>query len=129
MGTIGTGAYCALQEEHGDCVIGIDDNDKKLAAHRRQGRKVLAADASDPDFWEGVDLDTLDIVLLALTNHQENKLVSQVLREKGFSGHIAAVVRFQEEENELRDMGISSFNLFAEAGRGFAKHAADQLAG
>ncbi len=128
MGTIGTGAYCAMVESHGDCVVGVDDNDKKLGAHRKVGRKVLAADASDPDFWEGVNLDNLQMVMLALTNHEENKLVSQLLREKGFKGRIAVVVRFAEEEAELAEFGATSFNLFAEAGRGFAAHAVDQIA-
>ncbi len=126
MGSIGTGAYCAMHEQYGDCVIGLDDNDKKLAGHRGQGRKVLAADASDPDFWAGVDLQQLQMVMLALSNHEENKLVSQLLRGKGFQGSIAAVVRFQEEADELREQGISSFNLYDEAGRGFAAHAAEQ---
>jgi glutathione-regulated potassium-efflux system ancillary protein KefC len=127
MGTIGTGAYSAMRDQYGDCVIGVDDNDKKLATHRLLGRKVLAADASDPDFWSGVDLGQLKMVMLALTNHEENKLVSQLLRDKGFEGSIAAVVRFQEEADELQELGISSFNQFAEAGRGFAAHAAEQI--
>ncbi len=127
MGTIGTGAYSAMHDQYGDCVVGVDDNDKKLEHHLREGRKVLAADASDPDFWTGVRLDQLQLVMLALTNHEENLLVSSLLREIGYEGEIAAVVKFQEEAEELESLGISSFDLYAEAGRGFAAHAASRI--
>jgi hypothetical protein len=36
-------------------------------------------------------------------------------------------VRFSEEAAELEQHGITSFNLSAEAGAGFAAHAADKL--
>lgn len=127
MGNIGTGAYSAMREHHGDCVVGVDDNDIKLKRHADEGRKVLAADASDPGFWTNINLQQLEVIMLALTNHEENKLVGKLLRERGYAGNLAAVVRFQEEEEELRAQGMSTFNLFAEAGRGFADHALEQL--
>ena len=123
MGNIGTGAYDAARERYGDQVLGIDDNDRKLAIHHVALRRVAAADASDPDFWALVDLDHLELVMLALTNHQENLLVGQLLKKLGYRGRVAAVVRFQEEAEELEAMGISAFNLYAQAGAGFAAHA------
>jgi glutathione-regulated potassium-efflux system ancillary protein KefC len=60
-------------------VLGVDDNDRKLAAHRAMHRRVAAADASDPDFWHRVALDKVELVMLALTNHQENMLVADSL--------------------------------------------------
>ena len=127
MGNIGTGAYKAMHERHGDTVVGVDDNDQKLADHRRKGRRVIAADASDPDFWASVDLEDLELVMLALTNHEENKLVGQLLRDSGYEGSITAVVRFAEEARQLEKRGIAAFNLFEEAGTGFAEHANAQL--
>ena len=127
MGNIGTGAYNAMVERHGSCVVGIDDNDKKLKNHFAEGRRVVAADASDPDFWARVDKPNLELVMMALTNHEENKLVGKLLRELGYSGPITAVVRFAEETQELEEQGIATFNLFAEAGSGFAGHANAQL--
>ena len=61
--------------------------------------------------------------MLALTNHEENKLVGKLLQDRGYRQRITAIVRFAEEEEELARLGISSFNLFAEAGAGFAAHA------
>jgi glutathione-regulated potassium-efflux system ancillary protein KefC len=90
-------------------------------------RRVAAADASDPDFWHRVALDELELVMLALTNHQENMLVAKLLEELGYKGRVAAVVRFAEEAEALEARGISAFNLYAQAGEGFAAHAAQGL--
>ncbi|TXS96668.1 hypothetical protein FV139_04135 [Parahaliea maris] len=127
MGNIGTGAYESIAEVYGSEVLGVDDNDRKLAAHRAAHRRVVAADASDPDFWHRVDLNNIELIMLALTNHQENKLVGRLLEDLGYKGRIAAVVRFEEEAEELERYGISAFNLYAQAGSGFAAHAAEQL--
>jgi hypothetical protein len=45
----------------------------------------------------------------------------------GYRGGIAAVVRFREEAEELEEMGVSAFNLYAQAGAGFAAHAEENL--
>lgn len=123
MGNIGAGAYDSLQAKYGNSVLGVDDSDQKLDNCRRHSRRAVAADASDPAFWTCVDLAELEQVLLALTNHEENKLVGKMLREQGYGGKITAIVRFDEEAKELEKYAISSFNLFAEAGSGFATHA------
>jgi predicted Kef-type K+ transport protein len=128
MGNIGTGAYEALAEEHGGEVLGVDENPKKLAIHRAAHRRVVDADASDPEFWLRLDLDRIELIMLALTNHKENLLVSRLLERLGYRGRLAAVVRFREEAAELEKQGISTFNLYAQAGAGFASHATAQLA-
>lgn len=127
MGNIGTGAYESIAQRYGWQVLGVDDNDRKLAEHRAMHRRVAAADASDPDFWARVNLAEVELIMLALTNHRENMLVVRMLDKLGYEGEIAAVVRFAEEASELEEAGISAFNLYAEAGSGFAAHAASLL--
>jgi hypothetical protein len=127
MGNIGTGAYEDLATEYGYGVLGVDDNDHKLLKHMADHRRVIAADATDPDFWSRIDLSEVKLVMLALTNHQENMVVTRLLQELGYPGHMAAVVRFPEEAEELEHHGISAFYLFAQAGSGFAAHARAQL--
>ena len=127
MGNIGTGAYEAIARSFGQQVLGIDDNDRKLARHRAMHRRVAAADASDPDFWHRVALDEVERYMLALTNHQENMLVANMLERMGYRRRVAAVVRFAEEAEELEAKGIRAFNLYAQAGEGFAAHAAQGL--
>jgi len=127
MGNIGAGAYDAIAELHGASVLGVDLNERKLAEHLKQHRRVVTADASDPDFWHRVKLDEVDLVLLALTQHQENMLVGRLLKDLGYTGRVAAVVRFEDEAAELERHGFSAYNLYAQAGAGFADHAAQQL--
>jgi glutathione-regulated potassium-efflux system ancillary protein KefC len=127
MGNIGTGAYEAIARSFGQRVLGIDDNDRKLARHRAMQRRVAAADATDPDFWHRVALDEVELIMLTLTNHQENMLVAGMLERMGYRGRVAAVVRFAEEAEELEARGIRAFNLYAQAGEGFAAHAAQGL--
>jgi predicted Kef-type K+ transport protein len=129
MGNIGTGAYEAMARSYGEQVLGVDDNDRKLALHRAMHRRVAAADASDPDFWYRVALDEVELIMLALTNHQENLLVARLLHGLGYRGRIAAVVRFEEEAQELEGLGIAAFNLYAQAGEGFADVASRGLRG
>ena len=123
MGNIGAGSYRAMWEQHGREVLGVDDNDQKLAVLERNGYRLAAADASDPAFWLGIDLSKVRHVMLALTNHEENKIVGKLLRDMDYQGLITAIIRFEEESKELARYGISSFNLFQEAGAGFAAHA------
>ncbi|MEH6589936.1 MAG: cation:proton antiporter [Halioglobus sp.] len=127
MGNIGTGAYDAMAEHYGHSVMGVDDNDIKLARHKNSGRRVAQADASDPGFWSSFNLAEIELVMLALTNHRENLLVGALLEDIGYKGKLAAVVRFAEEAEELEEFGISTFNLYAQAGAGFAAHAAEKL--
>ena len=127
MGNIGTGAYDTIAEEYGYSVLGVDLNERKLAEHSRKHRRVITADASDPDFWHQMNLAEVELVLLALTHHQENMLVGALLKDLGYQGRMAAVVRFAEEARELEQHGFSAFNLYAQAGSGFADHAVAQM--
>ncbi|MFT5710264.1 MAG: glutathione-regulated potassium-efflux system ancillary protein KefC [Halioglobus sp.] len=127
MGNIGSNAYDTMAEQYGKFVLGVDDNDQKLEMHRQNRRRVVAADASDPDFWYRVNLKEVELIMVALTNHQENLRISKLLKGLGYRGRIAAVVRFAEEAEELQQLGISAFNLYAQAGAGFATHAAESL--
>lgn len=127
MGNIGTGAFDSIAETYGHAVLGVDINARKLAEHTRVHRRAVSADASDPDFWHRVDLEQVELVLLALTNHEENRLVGALLRDMGYRGKVAAVVRFAEEAEDLEEHGFSAFNLYEHAGAGFAAHAAQHL--
>ncbi len=126
MGRIGSGAYDEVRNDYGDLVLGIDDNDLKLQQCQRRHQRVVAADASDPLFWTHVNLDEVEWVLIALTNHRENMLVGKLLREKGYKGRMTAVVRYEDEAKDLEQYDIASFNVYAEAGAGLATHARPQ---
>ena len=127
MGRVGTGAYDSLEPQWGHGVLGVEELESRVAHHISERRRVVTADASDPDFWFRLNLNELKLIMLALTNHRENMLVAELLRSMGYRGELAAVVRHEDHAREMHRAGISPFNLYGEAGSGFAAHASELL--
>ncbi|MFC1681439.1 cation:proton antiporter [Pseudomonadota bacterium] len=124
MGRVGTGAYDKMHELHGDTVVGVDFDADRVRQHRQEGRNVMRGAPSNADFWETVHKDhSIDLVLLALPNLASNLDALEQLREIDFKGRIAATARYPDEEAALRKAGATAvFNIYAEAGSGFAGH-------
>ena len=124
MGRVGSGAYDKMREFHGDTVVGIDFDAEKIKGHHTMGRKVLHGDPSDADFWDKIERDHgIELVMLALPNLQANLDALEQLREISFPGRIAATARYLDEEEQLRQSGATAvFNIYTEAGAGFAEH-------
>ena len=124
MGRVGTGAYRKMYELHGDTVIGVDFDAERVWQHRQAGRNVMRGTPGDADFWETVHKDhNIDLVMLALPTLTANLDALERLSEIDFKGRIAATARFPDEETPLRKAGATAvFNIYAEAGTGFADH-------
>jgi len=124
MGRIGSGAYDKMCELHGDTVVGIDFDAELIKRHETTGRKVLYGDPSDADFWDKMArTHNLKLVMLALPNLQANLDALEQLREISFPGSIAAAAKYPDEEERLRKAGATAvFNIYTEAGTGFADH-------
>ena len=128
MGRIGTGAYDYLRDRYGEVIVGLDSNSDKVAEHRKEGRNVLLGDATDPAFWRRVARrpGQVRMLLLAMPEHQSNRLVLDMLKTAGYSGFIAALAEFKDEVEALKQAGAHvAFDVFAESGAGFAAHADD----
>lgn len=92
------------------------------------GRRVLLGDATDPEFWDKCRPGDVRLVLLAMANHEENLVALRQLTRRGFKGRIAVTARFPDQVDELHDAGVHAvFDLYAEAGTGFAEHAIDLI--
>ena len=130
MGRVGGGAYDTLRERLGDKVLGVDFQRDTVHRLRESGRQVIHGSATDPDFWERIDLacNRIKLIMLAMPNVQENSYAAKQLRSLGYQGKIAAVAKFPDEIQQLEEAGVhAAFNLFAEAGAGFADHVCDDL--
>lgn len=125
VGRAGSGAYEKMRELHGDTVVGIDFDNEKIKKYSSMGYNVLHGDPSDANFWDKIEKDhSIKLVMLALPNLQANLDALEQLREIAFPGRIAATVRFPDEEERLRQSGATTvFNVYTEAGAGFANHA------
>ncbi|GLT17296.1 potassium transporter Kef [Vibrio zhanjiangensis] len=129
MGRIGTGAYDELVNRYGKISLGIEVREDAAEEHQREGRNVISGDATDPDFWERI-LDTVNVklVLLAMPNHQGNQIALEQLKQRRFSGQIAAIAAYPDQIDSLVEGGVdAAFNIYSEAGIGFARHVCDQL--
>ena len=131
MGRVGAGAYDEMRARHGEVVLGIDCDSQEVEKHREAGREVILDDATDPDFWERVR-SIADgrgrVVMLTMPVHAANLYAAQRLADWDFPGIVAATARFPDEVRELEEAGAqAAFDLYAEAGSGFADHVCAQI--
>jgi predicted Kef-type K+ transport protein len=128
MGAVGTGAYDTMHELHGETVVGVDIDPITASNQRSTGRNVLHGDPSDADFWDRMQsTHSLELVMLALPKHATNMAVLEQLKLSSFAGRVAATAKFQDETAALKEAGAHTvFNLYAEAGAGFAIHVVSQ---
>jgi hypothetical protein len=155
MGRIGTGAYDFLRKRHGEKVIGFDYNPDVVRQHQEAGRNVIKGDPMDLDFWERVQRKDhqvnlvmlamtsatenievakdhqVNLVMLAMTSATENIEVAKFLNSAAdYQGMIAATARFDDEVEALKEAGVdAAFNVYGEAGAGFAGHICTNLDG
>lgn len=125
MGRVGTGAYDHLHECYNGKIIGMDFNESKLISENGSRRDIIEADASNPEVWQRIAKKNLqlELVLLCLPNQSANLNAAKAIREWGFTGRIAAIARFPDEEEALKKAGVNcTFNMYAEVGTGFAQH-------
>ena len=126
LGRIGTAAYDDMREKYGEVVIGIDFNFEVVEKHRQTGRNVIVGDAADFDFWERAVSSTREkirMVILAMPQHKANMNALEELTRGQFPGKIAAAAKYDDEVEELKQAGAhAAYNIYAQAGFGFAEH-------
>ena len=126
MGRVGTSAYDNLRERFGDVVLGIDIDAGTVDDHNSKGRRVILGSATDIDFWDRINMDfnNVNLVMLAMPNLIENLFAINHLKSLNFQGKLAAIAKYPDEIDLLKQAGVdSAFNLYTEAGTGFANHA------
>lgn len=133
MGRFGAAAYDQLVKNYGRNVIAIDYNAEVVEKHLKEGKNVIHDDATDMDFWEKVDFDHLRkgqvyLVMLCMGDFYSNKNTIHQLKKIGYTGMIAATAKYDDEVEQLTEMGVNlAYNLYSEAGVGFANHVCDRL--
>jgi len=128
MGRVGTAAYETMRQKYGETVLGIDNDSIVLQKHKKEGRKVIQGDASDAEFWEQLDTDKVRVVLLGMPKPEENLLAFKQLEENGFKGKVAGTAKYDDQVEMLKAEGFdAAYNIYGEAGSGFANHVSEQL--
>ncbi len=131
MGRVGVGAYDWFQEHLALRVLGLDFDMETVARLQTDGRNIIRADVTDPDFWPrfpSIQSATLKLVVLTVPNLEVKLFTMRMLKEKGFQGKVAAVARYDDEVEALLDSGVdTAHNIFGEAGAGLATHVCETL--
>ncbi|AGH80599.1 glutathione-regulated potassium-efflux system protein KefC [Psychromonas sp. CNPT3] len=131
MGRIGVGAYDALKIHYGKKVMGVDYDHQTTIKHRKLGRRVITGDALDSDFWTKLQLtDNIKLILLAMPDHNGNRYAAEQLNKiDHYNFKVAALAHYKDDEKELHKLGVAPvFNMYEEAGSGFAHHVWAELA-
>jgi glutathione-regulated potassium-efflux system ancillary protein KefC len=129
MGGVGSSAYDEMYRQHGKTVIGVDIDPVTVKNHINAGRHVLHGDPSDADFWGRIQSrHKLKMVMLALPKLSTALAVARQLNTLAFDGQVAATSKFQDEVETLEQAGVTVvFNVYTEAGSGFAAHVSANL--
>ena len=122
------GAYKALNSQVSGQVWGLDTDKEKIAWLNENNVQAFCGDAENIDFWENINIDKLELILLALPKIQDIKSITQQLRYANYEGKIAAIARFDDERKEIETYGVDKvFNFYNEAGVGFADESLNMI--
>ncbi|MCG7543026.1 cation:proton antiporter [Pseudoalteromonas sp. MM17-2] len=128
MGRIGTGAYETIAQSFPQAVAGIDIKPEVVARHVKRGRRVVTADATDPDFWQRLNHAKVEMVMLAMPKHNQNIFALEQLQASGYEGQVTAIANYPDQQKELEELGVNStYNFYLEAGSGFAEHVKEKI--
>ncbi len=130
MGRVGSAVYDSLATQYPNKVLGVDMDNDQVEKYLARGEQVVIGDATNPDFWSRAPglADKLKWVILALPKHPANLAAAERLREIKFDGRIASTTKFQDEIASLKQLGVDYvFNIYAEAGKGFALDLKQQI--
>ena len=125
LGRVGAAAYENLQTRYGKKILGVDFDIETMNRYQEKGWNVLQGDVTDPDFWQRmlVEKNQVKMAILAMPNFHANLYAAARVREMGFAGTLAAIVRFDDQIEELLEAGVDVvYNLHREAGSAFADH-------
>lgn len=129
MGQAGLAAYDYLIAA-GKRPLGIDSDPAKIRDMLGTGRRVIYGDANDPELWTGLDLSSVNGVLITLDTAAAEINAAKNIRAEGFDGFIAALLRYSENRSVLQEAGVSlSFLPLAQAGRELAQASLDSRSG
>lgn len=128
MGRTGGAVYKFL-DARGERVVGFDSDLAKVERHLKKGRRVLYADAEDPDLWKHLKLSQLRGVLLAMPDLEAKCIAIQALKARGYAGMIAATSLHLEEDQPLFEVGATLIvHPYADGGERFAERALEAWA-
>ena len=68
-----------------------------------------------------------EMILLAMPTHLSNLYAAERIQASGLDCKVVAIAKHASEVHELSKLGITSFNLYQEAGEGLGREALDAM--
>jgi glutathione-regulated potassium-efflux system ancillary protein KefC len=129
MGRIGKAAYQDLHQREGDVVVGIERDHAVVKLLQEEGMSVFQGDATDLDYWSRKKTgEKLETILLTFPDQAANLATAKIIRQKGITARLASIATYDDQFEDLRSAGVDEvFNLYREAGMGFAEHVHENL--
>ena len=131
MGRTGSEVYRVMSEKFKKSVLGVDINLDVINKQLSLGNNVIQGDVTDLRFWQRVNLsEKPPLAILATPSHAAHMRVIEQLNKIHCSIKVAVIGRYDDELEELTNAGADVvFNLYEEAGFGFANHTFNQIYG
>ena len=127
MGRTGRAAYDHLQDK-GWRLISLDSDPVTVEKSSEKGRHVLFADAEDQMFWECLEMNKVEAVILAMNDAEAKIISTRKLRGKGFGGLIVSHAMYEDIAQQIEDAGADrTYLTMTEAGAGLAENVAREL--
>jgi predicted Kef-type K+ transport protein len=121
MGQAGTAAYDYFVGQ-GKRPLGIDADPAQIQRQLQTGRRVIYGDANDNELWTDLDFRDVHGILITLGNTSAEARAVLNLRQAGYDGFVAALLRDPDSRAVLREAGATiSFLPIAQAGRELAE--------
>lgn len=129
MGRSGRAAYDYLQGK-GYRLISLDSDPVMVERAGSEGRNVLYADAEDQTFWQTLEMNRIEAVILTMNDAEAKIIASRKLREKGFTGLVVSHALYEDVAREIEAAGADhTYLTMTEAGAGLAQNVAQHLEG
>jgi hypothetical protein len=127
MGRTGRAAYDHLQNQ-GWRLISLDSDPVTVEKSSEKGRHVLFADAEDQMFWESLEMNKVEAVILAMNDAEAKIISTRKLRGKGFEGLIVSHAMYEDIAQQIEEAGADrTYLTMSEAGAGLAENVSREL--
>ena len=122
MGRTGRAAYDHLSKQ-GWRLVSLDSDPVTVEKSSEKGRQVLFADAEDQMFWESLEMNKVEAVILAMNDAEAKVISTRKLRGKGFEGFIVSHAMYEDIAQQIEEAGADrTYLTMSEAGAGLAEN-------
>jgi len=127
MGRTGRAAYDHLNAK-GYRLVSLDSDPVMVEKNTAEGRHILFADAEDQMFWQSLEMNEVEAVILAMNDAEAKIISTRKLRESGFNGLIVSHAMYEDIAQRIQEAGADrTYLTMSEAGAGLAENVSREL--